>query len=133
MSIKFGSNVRPQAAALLTPVSRSTPVFHSKIVDWLSTNTTPSCMLSISFFSNSDGRRIGWRFDRSYSTHVPGHGMAFFRQAMQPAAGQFFGEQVLILREQLLKLADQFRIELAAGEFEQLGQRSFARPGRAIK
>ena len=131
MSIRFGSNVRPQAAALLTPVSRSTPVFHSRIVDWLSTNTTPSCMLSISFFSNSEGVGSAADSDRSYSTTFHGNCVAFFRQAMQPAAGQLFGEQVLILRKQLLELAHQFRIELAAGEFEQLGQRrSRDRAGR---
>ena len=133
MSIRLGRNVRPQAAALLTPVSRSTPVFHSRIVAWLSTNTTPSCMLSISFFSNSERRRVGGRVDALvFGGRRPRQHAAVLRQAMQPAAGQLFGQQVLILREQLLELPHQFRIELAAGELEQLGQRPFARAGRAV-
>jgi hypothetical protein len=108
MSIKFGSKVRPQAG-LLTPVSRSTPVFQSRIVDRLSTNTTPSCMLSISFFSNNDGV-IGRRFRSLVLNDVPGHRVPFFRQTMEPATGQFFGEQVLVLRKYRLELADQIGI-----------------------
>ena len=47
-------------------------------------------------------------------------------------AGELLGEQVLILGEELAELADQLGIELAAGALEQLGDRAFARAGRAI-
>ena len=133
ISIRFGRNVRPQAAALLTPVSRSTPVFHSRIVAWLSTNTTPSCMLSISFFSNSDGvGSVGRSHALVFGDRLPRQRAAVLRQAVQPAARQLLGQQVLVLREQLLEPPHQLRIELAAGELEQLGQRPLARPRRAI-
>ncbi len=65
--------------------------------------------------------------------YVPRHAAAFIRQSVQPAAGQLIGQQVLILRKQRLELPDQLRVELIAGELEQLGQRPLARASRAIE
>ena len=103
-------------------------------VEWTSTNNTPSCMLSISFFSNNASGH-----STSLAGAIADGGRQFPRQRaagalqrVEPAAGQSLGEQVLVLRKQLAELLHELWIELPAGTLEQLGQRPFARASRTI-
>ena len=82
--------MRPKAAWLLTPVSRSRPVFQSTMRQSASTNSTPSCMLSMSIFSNSGSG------DSPAATAVgpplaavfPGQVAGLPREIAEPVAGE---------------------------------------------
>ena len=134
MSSKRGRNVRPQAASLLTPVSRSAPVFQSRIVrmDVDKEHAVVHVVDQLLFEQRLRAFDFGRVGDRNGRRQFPGERVVAMFEAAEPAAGQLLGEQVLILRKELAEFLDELGIELSAGELEQLGERPFARASRTV-
>ena len=130
----------PVAAPRLMPVICSAPLFHRVILACVSTNTTPSCIVSINFCSKSERPRGA----RSSHCLVAAGRLGLHRQTCQgkdvlsmhnliePPSRNAARQHVLLLREHFLKLLDQIGIKLRAGKFKQFLQRPISRPGLAI-